>query len=189
MNNSITTIIPFYNSNNALKIMLESILACTLMPDEILLIDDGSDDISSEIAKEYSQSNSFIHYVRQEHSGVSAARNLGISQATGDWISFLDADDYIEPDMYREMINIVSTGSFDGCICGYFTHKEGIVTPYTGDYESPLSSEKILEGMFIDDNIRGFLVTRLFRAEIVKAHAFKTELKMCEELVFQSEIF
>ncbi|WP_035793146.1 glycosyltransferase family 2 protein [Butyrivibrio sp. AE3006] len=189
MKNSITAIIPFYNSNTALKSMLDSILAGSLIPNEIILIDDGSDDISSEIAKEYSDSNSCIRYFRQEHSGVSAARNLGINQATGDWISFLDADDFIEPDMYSEMIKAVSDGSYDGCICGYYTHKDSVITPYAGNYDSPLPSAKILEKMFTDDNIRGFLFTRLFRSEIVKAHSFNSKVKMCEDLLFQTKIF
>ncbi|WP_051197799.1 glycosyltransferase family 2 protein [Butyrivibrio sp. MB2005] len=189
MNNTITTIIPFYNSNTALKIMLDSILTGILVPDEILLIDDGSDDISVSIAQDYAQNNSNIRYLKKEHGGVSAARNLGIREATGDFISFLDADDYIEPDMYYEMMNAISSGSYDGCICGYFTHKDDITTPYSENHDSPISSAKIIEGMFTDDNIRGFLFTRLFRAKIVKTHAFNIKIKMCEDLLFQSEIF
>jgi glycosyltransferase involved in cell wall biosynthesis len=189
MTNSITTIIAFYNSNTSLRIMLDSILAGSLIPNEIILIDDGSNDISVEIANEYSKNYSFIHYFRQEHCGVSAARNLGISKATSDWISFLDADDFIEPDMYCEMINAVSDSPYDGCLCGYYTHKDGIVTPYVGNLNSPLSSKKILEGMFTDDNIRGFICTRLFRTEIVKTHTFNPEIIMCEDLLFQTELF
>lgn len=186
MNKSITTIIPFFNNGNDLSAMLDSILQGTVLPHEILLIDDGSSDNSPEIAKDYAASYSFIKYIKKEHAGVSAARNLGIEMSTCDYISFLDADDYIESTMYEQMLETIND-DVDGCFCGYFTEKDGISTEYFASYTS-LSSKQLLEAMFTDDNIRGFLVTRLFRADIIKAFRFNTDISICEDLLFQTTI-
>ena len=189
MKNTITVIIPFFNSEKTLSAMLDSILSGSTIPSEILLIDDGSTDSSPQLADKYASKYSFIKYIHQEHSGVSAARNLGISIASGDFISFMDADDYIEPDMFRLMSDSITDASYSGCICGYFTHKDGVITPYSDKNKTSMTSKEILEAMFTDDNVRGFLFTRLFRADIVKRHSFSSEISMCEDLLFQTQLF
>ena len=189
MKKTIAVIIPFFNSEKTLSTMLDSILAGVTIPSEILLIDDGSTDSSPDIAKKYASEQPFIKYIHQDHTGVSAARNNGIALANSEGISFLDADDYIEPDMYKLMSDALADDSYSGCICGYFTHKDGIVTPYCNSSKSPMTSNEIIEFMFTDDNIRGFLFTRLFRASIVKKYSFNTEISMCEDLLFQSQLF
>ncbi len=189
MKKSISVIIPFFNSELFIGRMLDSILSSTCMPSEILLIDDGSTDNSGKLIQEYSSKYSFIKYVKKEHSGVSASRNLGITIATGDFISFLDADDYIEPNMYEMMLASITDDSFDGCICGYFTHKGDVVTPYCSDTLSILHSEDIIQHMFTDDDIRGVIFTRLFKRSLIKDHAFDEDVSICEDLLFQTKLF
>ncbi len=196
MNKTITTIIPFYNCKDALPRMLESILAGTMLPYEIILVDDGSSDGSTDVAYNYAQKYAFIKALSQSHAGVSAARNLGIKNANGYWISFLDADDHIEPDMYEKMIGAIydasskdENGSIDGCLCGYFTHKDSVVTPYSYNSSEILSSEDLLKLMFTDDTVRGFLFTRLFRTDLLKELTFDTDIRICEDLLFQTRLF
>lgn len=188
MNKTITTIIPFFNNNTDLCIMLDSILCGTILPDEILLIDDGSTDKSPEIAMNYSDKYDFIKYIRQNHAGVSAARNLGIKHATSDWISFLDADDYIEKNFYESLLGAISCENLAGAVCGYFTEVDGVSTPYAGAFPSVIDSSVFLKAMFTDDNVKGFLVTRLFRASLVKEICFDTNIRICEDLLFQSNL-
>ncbi len=190
MSRKITTIIPFFNNESTLPIMLDSILNGILVPDEIILIDDGSTDSSANIAKDYQRKNSFIRYYYQNHAGVSAARNLGISNATGDWISFLDADDFIEKNMYKAMIDSLDDNpECMGCIAGYYTEKNGISTPYVYTESSIIKSQDLLEKMFSNDNIRGFLFTRLFHINLFKNISFDSEIKLCEDLLFQTQLF
>jgi glycosyltransferase involved in cell wall biosynthesis len=196
MNKTITTIIPFYNCKDALPRMLESILAGTMLPYEIILVDDGSSDGSTDVAYNYAQKYAFIKALSQSHAGVSAARNLGIKNANGYWISFLDADDHIEPDMYEKMIGAIydasskdDNGSIDGCLCGYFTHKDSVVTPYSYNSSEILSSEDLLKLMFTDDTVRGFLFTRLFKTDLLKELSFDTDIRICEDLLFQTRLF
>lgn len=186
---SISVIIPFFNSENCIGRMLDSILSSTYIPYEILLIDDGSTDNSEQVIKEYSSRYSIIKYVKKEHSGVSASRNLGIQLACGNFISFLDSDDYIEPNMYELMVKAISDESFDGSICGYFTHKDNAITSYYSKNIDVLYSKDILKGMFTDETIRGFLFTRLFRTEYLKELSLDEDISMCEDLLFQSKLF
>ena len=186
MEKTITTIIPFFNIGKGLANMVDSILAGTLLPTELLLIDDGSEDESSSLAESYANTYEFIKYIRLPHGGVSAARNHGIKCATGAWISFLDADDYIESDMYEQMLAAIPDDSFAGCLCGYFTEKDNISTAYHMVGKKELSSTQLLEAMFTKDEVRGFLFTRLFNARLVKTAAFDENIAMCEDLLFQS---
>ncbi|SDI02988.1 Glycosyltransferase involved in cell wall bisynthesis [Pseudobutyrivibrio sp. 49] len=189
MNKTITTIIPFYNCGAGLCQMLDSILAGTVTPDEILLIDDGSTDNSPAIAMDYASKHPFIKYIHQDHAGVSTARNLGAKYATSHWISFLDADDYLEKNYYECMISGLTDKNIAGCVCGYFTEVDGLTTSYTGSYPKAIDSSTLLKAMFSDDNVRGFLFTRLFRAELIKDIYFNTAISMCEDLLFQTTLF
>lgn len=191
MDNKISVIIPFYNSIDTISIMLDSILNGSILPSEIILVDDGSTDNSKVLVNEYVTKYPFIRVLSQEHKGVSAARNLGLSKATGTWISFLDSDDYIEPDMFSLMLQAInsSTSTVDGCICGYYTHKDGIITPYAYSGKTTLSSSDILKSMFLDDSIRGFLFIRLFRRNLIRDLHFDTDVFASEDLLFQSNLF
>ena len=191
MNTNISVIIPFYNCINTLPNMLDSILAGTVIPSEIILVNDGSTDGSDKLALEYSQKHAFITVLSQQHSGVSAARNLGLSTAHCTWISFLDADDYIEPTMYSLMLEAIkaSDKDLDGCICGYYTHKDGVTTPYVMNSAGLMSSEDILKSMFTDDAVKGFLFTRLFKASLLKEFSFNSQICFCEDLLFQTQLF
>src|SRR5580704_8461828 len=87
---SISCIVPVYNGARFLAEALESILAQTLPPTEIIVVDDGSTDATREVARAYTR---HVFYVRQPHAGPASARNCGVGLATGDFLSFLDADD------------------------------------------------------------------------------------------------
>lgn len=191
MDTSISVIIPFYNSIDTLSKMLDSILSGTIVPSEVILINDGSTDNSRELALEYAQKHTFIKIFDQAHCGASSARNLGLSKSNGTYISFLDADDFIEPDMFSTMLEAVQSDkeNIDGCICGYFTHKEGVVTPYSKAATKFLSSAEILKSMYTDDSVRGFLFTRLFRKNTIKDLLFDTNVAICEDLLFQTQLF
>ena len=143
------------------------------------------------VAQKYAERYPFIKVLSQDHSGISIARNLGLTQASGYWISFLDADDFIEPDMFRLMLQAIENTSreVEGCICGYYTQKDGIITPYAMDASNVLTSKEIIKAMFTDEAIKGFLFTRLFKADLIKDMSFDGSLKLCEDLAFQTQLF
>ena len=115
----ISVIIPVYNSEKYLEKCLESILSQTLSDFEIILIDDGSNDNSLEIIKKYAANHSNIIYKSKPNEGQAVARNLGIEMATGEFICFIDSDDYIEKDMLEILYENGIKNNSDIIICDY----------------------------------------------------------------------
>ena len=119
MNKLVSIIIPIYNAENNISKCIESILKQTYSNIEVLCINDGSKDNSKEILEKYQKEDERIIIINKENSGVSDTRNLGISHAKGDYVMFIDADDYIEKNYIKEMINIANKYECDHVISGY----------------------------------------------------------------------
>jgi GT2 family glycosyltransferase len=106
---SISVVIPTYNRADLLKLTLESVLAQTLRPTQVLVIDDGSTDNTAEVCASFP---SPVQLIRQQNNGVAAARNRGMREATGDWIAFCDSDDLWVQDKLRIQMGVMlDTGS------------------------------------------------------------------------------
>lgn len=99
-NPKISVIVPVYNAEACLRKCVDSILSQTFSNLELLLIDDGSKDKSGEICDEYARLDNRVHVFHKENGGVSSARNLGIEEARGEWISFVDSDDYVSGEYF-----------------------------------------------------------------------------------------
>lgn len=110
----ISLIIPVYNAERYLKQCLDSIVNQTMTDFECILIDDGSTDFSGEICDQYASLSSapFFRVIHQRNAGVSAARNKGIELATGEYITFVDADDWLAPDYIQAMQTLVKKADF-----------------------------------------------------------------------------
>ena len=117
MNKKITVIVPIYNAEKNIEKCVNSILNQTYSNLEVILINDGSKDKTEEICKNLAKKDNRIKYFYKENSGVSATRNLGLDKVTGDFISFIDSDDYIENDMYEIMLNKIDDSEI--VICDY----------------------------------------------------------------------
>ena len=102
----ISIVVPVYNTEKYLKRCVDSILAQTYTDLEIILVDDGSKDSSGAICDEYAKQDQRIQVVHKKNGGVSSARNLGLDLAQGEYIAFVDSDDYLDPNMYEEMYKV-----------------------------------------------------------------------------------
>lgn len=106
MNNpKISVIVPVYNVEKYLRRCVDSILAQTFTDFELLLIDDGSTDKSGKICDEYEEKNERVYVFHKLNGGVSSARNLGLDKAKGEWITFIDADDYVSGDYFDSIVD------------------------------------------------------------------------------------
>lgn len=135
----ISVIVPVYNVKPYLRKCLDSIVNQIFRDLEILIIDDGSTDGSGEICDEY-RKDERVKVFHTGNQGLSAARNLGLDNATGDWIGFVDSDDWIEPDMYEMLIKKAEETEADVVECGLFLE-------YPRKTEERLRPNAILSGM------------------------------------------
>lgn len=116
----VSVIVPIYNVEKYLEKCINSLLSQTLEDIQIILVNDGSKDNSGNIAKECEKNNkNRIIYVEKENGGLSDARNYGLKYATGDFIAFLDSDDYIEKNAYEEMYNKAIEENADYVECDF----------------------------------------------------------------------
>lgn len=125
----ISVIIPVYNTKQYLPACLDSILQQTYVDLEILFIDDGSTDGSSELLDALAECDSRIRVVHQANGGVCAARNRGIAEAKGDYLSFIDSDDTLEKDMYETLMDLIRKHQVDIAHCSYNRVTDGVVKP------------------------------------------------------------
>ena len=119
MNEKISIIIPAYNIEKELSRTLDSVLAQTYSNIEVIVVDDGSKDGTGAVIDLYAAKDSRIKAIHKENGGVTSARLRGVAEATGDWIGFVDGDDYIEPDMYERLMGNALEHGADISHCGY----------------------------------------------------------------------
>lgn len=119
MNDLISIIVPAYNIQPYIARCLDSLLAQTYKEIQIIVIDDGSTDGTADVLEEYAKQYSNIGILRQENRGVSSARIAGIKKAAGEYIGFVDGDDWVEPDMFEILINNAVNFQADISHCGY----------------------------------------------------------------------
>ncbi len=116
----VSVIVPIYNVEKYLEKCINSLLSQTLEDIQIILVNDGSKDNSGTIAKKYAERNKDkVIYVEKENGGLSDARNYGLKYATGDFVAFLDSDDYIEKNAYEEMYNKAIEENADYVECDF----------------------------------------------------------------------
>lgn len=118
-NQLITIVIPVFNGENTLSYSLNSLLNQTYKNFEAIIVDDGSIDNTSDIAKKYSFDDRRFKYHYQENAGVSMARNKGIELSSGDFICFLDSDDYFDNTYLEKMYEKITKTNNHVCYCGY----------------------------------------------------------------------
>lgn len=122
----LSIILPVYNGGAFLEKAIESVLKQTYQSWELILVNDGSTDNSAMICTRYQAQDPRITYISQENKGLSAARNSGFQLSQGDYIAYLDVDDYVEPDYYEKMIFAFQEKNADLVVSGFireFTHK------------------------------------------------------------------
>ena len=122
----ISVIIPIYNVERYLRQCIDSILAQTFTDFELLLIDDGSPDGCPAICDEYAEKDARIRVFHKQNGGVTSARNKGLDNAKGNWIIYIDGDDWIEPTYVEELYNEAINNEADIAICAFrFVYEDG----------------------------------------------------------------
>ena len=126
---TISVIVPVYRVEEFLDKCIKSIVNQTYHNLQIILVDDGSPDFCGEICENWAKVDDRIIVIHKENGGLSDARNAGLAIATGDYIAFVDSDDWIEPRMYEVMLSIIKKERADIVACGFIdTYSQKSIT-------------------------------------------------------------
>lgn len=163
----ISIIIPVYNGEKYFRSCVESILHQTYEHWELLLIDDGSNDSSGSICDEYA-TDPRITAVHKKNGGQAAARNDGIAMAKGEYISFVDCDDWLDVDMYERMLQTMQAQQAEIIICGYIEEYMNRQKKIHADGEMKVYEASEALKLVLQGKIGSYLWSMLFRREVVQ---------------------
>lgn len=170
----ISVIVPIFNVEAYLRPCIESILASTYTTLQIILVNDGSTDHSGEICDEYTRKDTRIEVIHQKNAGLSPARNSGMKAAKGKYISFIDGDDYIHPQMYEVLLEALQEGNYSfSMILGIYDNDKSYSIPsaYT---KSILTQEIMIKSLF--NHIHPQQGIKEVQAQVVWNKLYKREL-------------
>lgn len=198
----ISVIVPIYNVADYLSKCIDSIINQTYRDLEIILVDDGSTDDCPKICDAYKEKDNRIIVIHKENGGLSDARNAGIEIAKGEYISFIDSDDYIDESMYETMLSNLEATDADLCICGFdrvndngevrstFSYKDSELTRndafemlVQGNVYFIISCNKVYKRKIFDD--LGFKKGKTHEDEYIMHHVYGE----CEKIVTISQPF
>lgn len=194
-NQKISVIIPAYNLQDEISRAINSVLCQTYHPIEIIVVDDGSTDGTSELVDEYSKRYSNVIAIHRANGGVSSARLEGIRAATGDWIGFVDGDDEIEPDMYEFLMNNAVKYHADISHCGYqMMFEDGHVNYFynTGrlvQQDKITGLKDLLSGSFVEPGLWNKLFRKNLFQSVLQDNFVPTDIKINEDLLMNYILF
>lgn len=184
----ISIIVPVYNVEKYVEKCIQSLINQSYKNIEIILVDDGSNDRSNKIIDEYAKVDSRILTIHQKNKGVSAARNAGLKVATGEYVGFVDPDDYVDYQMYETMLKKIELNMSDLAVCGFskvteLSDKEEIFEIK----DELLSPKKCVEDLF--DFRGGYAIkpsvwNKLFRRDKIGDLKFDENIGISEDLKF-----
>lgn len=182
----ISVIVPIYNSEDFLKKSLLSLFNQSYKNIEIILVDDGSTDLSGSICDEFAKKDDRFYVVHKDNGGVSSARNFGLDIASGDWIAFVDSDDYVEPDYLSLFCPSYSDFLIQGGHKEFGASKNENLILKTELVDISSNAEKLLD---FENGYIFYPWGKLFRADIIKKHhiRFNTNMRLSEDFCFVLE--
>ncbi len=194
MKEIISIIVPVYNIKSDLPKCLDSILAQTYSDLEVILVDDGSTDGSGAVVEEYARRDARVVVLHQENGGVTRARFAGIRRATGSWIGFVDGDDYIEPDMYRHLLDNARKYQADISHCGYqmVFHNRVVYYHNTGclvQQDKPTGQYDLLAGSRIEPGLWNKLFHKTLFHSLLHSGVEELGVKINEDLLMNFYLF
>lgn len=179
----LSVIIPVYNSEKYLKRCLDSIIHQTFSDFELLLIDDASTDSSFEICQTYAAKEGRIRTIQKQNEGPGAARNLGIKESKGEWLLFIDSDDWVEPNHLQSLVEDIEEG-IDFVMHGryggkaYLKYKNEVEIIEINDVQTLFNELKL--------SPNGQICSKLFRSKIIQSNSieFIPQIRMSEDVLF-----
>lgn len=183
----VSVVIPVFNTEEYLDECIRSVAVQDCPDLEILLINDGSGDRSGEICRKWEAQDPRVRYIEQENQGQGAARNLGIRIARGEYILFVDSDDYIEPDLVSLAYDCISRARADICV---FAHNGVGDRIYKESLEFKLRKTcSLQENRELLGRQMPILWDKLYAADLLKNAGFAMSSRICEDLVYNARLY
>lgn len=191
----VSVIVPVYNAEKYLAQCVDSILAQTLRDMEVILVDDGSTDASPALCDTYAEKDSRVRVIHKPNGRAASARNAGLKIARGEFIAFVDSDDWIAPDMYEKM----AAADADVCLCDYVRFKGGKAFPFTqtsireGRYDKEQIRKEIYPHLVMDGVEFPVTISNwamLIRKAVITEHqlSYREDILVSEDAPFGSEV-
>lgn len=186
----VSVIVPVYNVEKYLKMCIDSIIYQTYRNLEIILINDGSTDDSAKICDDYAKNDNRIIVIHQENAGQSSARNAGLDICTGEYIAFVDSDDYIHPRTYELCTYIMQKELVDFIEFEYnkITHTQGFNDVSLNDYEIH-NMYDVLKGRILWEQHFSLIWSKFFDSNFIIKFRFQTDKIMEDDLLFNEYVF
>lgn len=199
MKKKISVIIPVYNTKKYLQRCLASVKSQTYKNMEIICVDDGSTDGSGDIVDAFAASDDRFIVIHQQNGGESKARNAGIKLVQGDYVAFVDCDDYIEPNMYEVLVNMLESNHADMAACSYSKDTDALIEPAVNNENVKTGiwqQQDLLKYVYKRDSYRGvtgYIWCKLYRKEILydkegKPILFNQDLALGGDILYFAEI-
>ncbi|MDZ7546000.1 glycosyltransferase family 2 protein [Clostridium perfringens] len=171
----VSFIVAVYNTENYLEKCLESIRNQTLENIEVIIVNDGSTDNSDKIIDKFIKKDKRFKVINKENGGLSSARNLGVSETTGEFIIFIDSDDFISVDMAEVMYNSCKVNNADMCICGirYVYSNGDEINEKFVPINNVVSNIEGLKLLFMSAGFKCHAVNKMVKKELVRNIKFK----------------
>ncbi len=184
----VSIIVPIYNVEEYLSKCLDSIINQTYSNLEIILVNDGSTDQSESIIQSFLLKDERIKYIYQINMGPSIARNRGMKEAKGDFICFIDADDFVVEQYIQQLVDKIVEG-YDIVTCGYIEVSSYGITELNNFYQSKsnITRDELVDGVL--SGVGGALWAKIYRSSIVELNQLELNpnVYMCEDLLFNLE--
>lgn len=168
MEKVVSIIVPVYNLEKYLSKCLDSILAQTYKNLEVLLIDDGSTDGSARICDDYQNRDARMIAIHKENGGAADARNLALDKCTGDYVTFIDGDDYVAEDFVERLVQIMAEKDADIAICGWNNVEGDKVEPFCANNGEikVYNTEQALEVLLYQEEFDSAMWPKLYKREL-----------------------
>ncbi|MEE1101372.1 MAG: glycosyltransferase [Agathobacter sp.] len=186
MNDLITVMIPAYNAQKYIGRCIESLIEQTYKDIEILIVNDGSKDSTKSICEEYSKKDERVRLVNQENGGEGAARNTGLIEARGKYLTFVDADDYVKDDFIERLYTNLVKNDARLAICGFTELREDTVLNETSGEISIMNQETGMEMLLREDSFKGYVWNKIFDLDIIRQNklSFDVSLAVWTDVLF-----
>ncbi len=196
----ISVIVPVYNTEKYLERCIDSLLEQTYSDLEIICVNDGSSDSSGDILEQLAKKDKRVKVIQLHRQGVSVARNTALEYAHGEYIGFVDSDDYVAPDYYEKLKGPFENNEVDMTTCTYYMDFDGEIKTCPNQKEVPdypMSLEEFMPYMYTRDmykGVAGYLWTRLVKKDVLKNEdgslkiMFHNEFGGADDIVFVAQM-